>query len=53
MKIVLYFLAALLVLFVIQGIFFGVYMFMIVVKYLIIAGLFAGVMYLFSKRKKE
>jgi hypothetical protein len=53
MKIILYFLAALLVLFVIQGIFFGVYMFMVVVKYLIIAGMFAGVMYLITKKKKE
>jgi hypothetical protein len=47
------FLAALLVMFIIKGIFIGIYFFTVVVKYMVIAGLIAGVVYLFNRRGKK
>jgi hypothetical protein len=53
MKYVLYFLAVLLVLFIIKGVFFGIYLFIVVLKYMVIAGLVAGVIYLFNRKTKK
>jgi hypothetical protein len=53
MKYVLYFLAALLVLFIIKGIFFGMFMFVVLLKYMAIAALFAGLIYLFNRKSKK
>lgn len=52
-KFLLYFLIALLSVFIIQGILFGIFLFVTVIKYMIIAGLIAGVVYLFSQNKKR
>lgn len=50
-KFILYLLVALLGVFIIQGIFFGIYMFIMVLKYIVIAGVIAGGFYLVSKKK--
>lgn len=52
-KILLYFLAALMVLFILKGIFFGMFMFVVVLKYMVIAAAFAGVIYFLSKKTKK
>ena len=48
-KIVLWFLLALLVLFAIKGLFFGVFLFTVVLKYMVYAALITGVVYLVTK----
>jgi hypothetical protein len=53
LKILLYFLAALMVLFILKGIFFGMLMFVVVLKYMAIAAVFAGVIYFLSKKSKK
>lgn len=53
LKFIGWFLAALLVLFIIKGIFFGIFMFTMALKYMVIAGLIAGVIYLFNRRGKK
>ncbi len=52
-KFILYLLVALLAVFVIQGIFFGIFMFVMVLKYVIIASVIAGVFYIVSHKKKQ
>lgn len=52
-KIVLWFLGALLVLFAIKGLFFGIYAFTIVLKYLVYAALITGVVYLVTRNKNN
>lgn len=53
MRYVLYFLAALLVLFILKGVFFGMFMFVVVLKYMAIAALFAGFIYLLNRNKTK
>ncbi len=48
-KIVLWFLLALLVLFAIKGLFFGVFLFTVVLKYLVYAALITGLVYLVTR----
>jgi len=50
LKLIGYFLAALLVLFIIKGMFFGIFLFTIVLKYILIAAVVAGVLYLFNRK---
>lgn len=52
-KFILYLLAALLLMFIIQGVFFGIFMFVMVLKNLIIAGVIAGILYFLSRNKKQ
>ncbi len=52
-KIVLWFLAALLVLFAIKGLFIGIYFFTVVLKYLVYAALITGVVYLVTRNNKN
>jgi|TARA_R110000782_G_scaffold270273_1_gene370179 hypothetical protein len=52
-KIIGYFLLALLALFIIQGIFFGIMMFSIVLKLMVIAGGIAGIVYLFTRKNEN
>lgn len=53
MKYVLYFLAVLLVIFIIKGIFFGVFLFAVLLKYMAIAALVVGGIYLFTRKRKK
>lgn len=52
-KFILYLLTALLAVFIIQGVFFGIFMFVMVLKYIIIASVIAGVYYIVSEKKKQ
>lgn len=52
-KLIGIFIAVLLVLFVIQGIFFGIFLFVSVLKYLATASFIAGVIYLFNRKSNK
>jgi hypothetical protein len=52
-RFILYLLVALLAVFVVQGVFFGIFMFVMVLKYVIIASVIAGVFYIVSHKKKQ
>jgi uncharacterized membrane protein len=52
-KLLFYFLAALLVLFIIKGIFFGVWLFVVLLKYMVIAGVVAYLIYWIDKKRKK
>ena len=52
-KLIGIFLAALLILFVIQGIFFGIFLFTSVLKYIATASVIAGILYLFNKKSNK
>lgn len=53
LKLIGVFLAVLLVLFILKGIFFGIFLFTIVVKYIVIAAAVAGVIYLFNRKSNK
>jgi hypothetical protein len=53
LKLIGIFLAVLLVLFILKGVFFGIFLFTIVLKYIVIAALVAGVIYLFNRKSDK
>lgn len=53
MKYVLYFLAVLLVIFMIKGMLFGMFLFGVVLKYIAISALVVYVIYLFNTKNKK
>jgi hypothetical protein len=52
-KFILYLLVALLGVFIIQGMFFGIFIFVTLLKYIVIASVIATIFYVFSRSKKE